>query len=86
MSAATRRSVGTAILVVGWSIVLSGAVIVVTALAGHSPGRDQRGGDGIALIMAGLMVVLAGNYVHHRARRAEADAEPSSTGGATGSR
>jgi hypothetical protein len=69
---------------VGWAVVLVGAVIAVSALVGSSPSRDQLGGEGIALVMAGLMIVLAGNYVHHRALQDDPDEESGIDGGGPG--
>ncbi len=85
MSTTTRKRIGAGVLVVGWSLVVAGAVRIATALAtgagaGAGAGaRDERAGLGLAVIMAGLLVVLAGNYIHHRARVATGsgmDTEP----------
>jgi hypothetical protein len=65
----TRRSgrrPGVGVLVAGWAVVLAGAIVVAVAVAAQSRGRDEMAGGGLALVMVGLMVVLAGNYMHHR--------------------
>jgi uncharacterized membrane protein len=67
MNTRTRKAIGVAVLVVGWSIVVVGGVLIATAAATASGRRDERAGLGLAVVMGGLLVVVAGNYVHHRA-------------------
>ncbi len=67
MKAMSEKAVGVAVVVVGWSLVAAGGVLIVTAVATHAGSRDERTGIGLAVIMGGLLVVLAGNYIHHRA-------------------
>ncbi len=61
----SRRSVGLAVLILGWSIVAVGVGLLVVGLTSSGPGRDERAGGGLALVMTGMLVVLAGNYGHH---------------------
>jgi hypothetical protein len=81
MDARLRTGIGVAVLVVGWSIVVGGGVLIATATLTHAVGRDERAGLGLAVIMGGLLVVLSGNYIHHRALiAADADADADSNG------
>jgi hypothetical protein len=60
-----KKGIGVAVLVVGWSLVVAGGVLMATAVAIGSARRDERTGLGLAVVMGGLLVVLAGNYIHH---------------------
>jgi hypothetical protein len=65
MSPGTRRTIGAAVLAVGCSVVAAGVLVIVLGTVGGGTGRDETVGSGIALLMAGMLVVLAGRYVHH---------------------
>jgi hypothetical protein len=81
MDARLRTVIGVVVLVVGWSVVAGGGVLLATATFTHAVGRDERAGLGLAVIMGGLLVVLSGNYIHHRARiAAEAEAAAEAAG------
>jgi len=66
VSKRTRPTVGAVLLLVGWVVVVVGSVLVVIGLTG--PGRDETIGSGLAVVMTGMLVVLAGSYAHHRDR------------------
>jgi hypothetical protein len=55
------------VLMTGWAVGAAGLILALTAAGDHGSGRDERAGTGIALVMAGLLVVLVGNYIHHAA-------------------
>ncbi len=65
VSIGTGRVIGTAVLVIGWSVVAAGAVLIGLGVAGRAAERDEVVGSGLALLMVGMLVVLLGNYVHH---------------------
>ncbi len=67
MSPRGQRRLGLVVLVTSWTVGAAGLLLALTAAGDHGAGRDQRAGTGIALLMAGLLVVLVGNYVHHAA-------------------
>ena len=54
---------------VGWSVVVAGALVVAIALVAAPAGRDQVAGWGLAAVMTGLLVVVAGNYLRHAVER-----------------
>jgi hypothetical protein len=73
MNTKSRKGIGVAVLVVGWSLVVADGVLIATAVTTRSGGGDERAGLGLAVVMGGLLVVLAGNYIHHRALVAHTD-------------
>ncbi len=75
MTTSGNRSIGTWVLVVGWMVVTAGGVVILLALGDHDRGRDERAGVGFALLMSGMLIVLAGNYIHHRALVDDAEPE-----------
>jgi hypothetical protein len=85
VSTSGNRSIGTWVLVVGWMVVIAGGVVIVLALGDHDRGRDERAGVGFALLMTGMLIVLAGNYIHHRALVDDAEPELSRRAGSDSS-
>jgi hypothetical protein len=73
MSTRTRKRIGFTILTLAWAVVLSGAVLAVVSLTGHDANSDEHAGIGFALIMGGMLIVLMGNYIVHRAKVEYAD-------------
>jgi hypothetical protein len=68
MSTRTRRRIGLLVLFLAWAIVLAGGILAMVSLLGHSSESDEGAGAGFALIMGGMLVVLMGNYIVHRAK------------------
>lgn len=60
---------GRAVLVVGRAVVAAGALLALAGLGVRPAWRQEVVGVGLALIMAGLMVVLLGNYLRHAEER-----------------
>ena len=54
-----RRSVGLAVLILGWSIVVVGVGVLVVGLTTSGPGRDERAGGGLALVTTTGMLAFA---------------------------
>ncbi len=63
----SRRILGVVVQAAGWAVILFGGVLMLLAIGNHSADRDERFGEGLALLMAGMLVLVAGNYIHHRA-------------------
>jgi hypothetical protein len=61
-----RPTVGGVLLVLGWTTVAIGAVVAVLGQTGSGGGRAETTGVGLAVVMVGMLIVLAGNYAHHR--------------------
>jgi hypothetical protein len=53
-------------LLLGWATVAFGAVVAVLGQSGTGGGRAETTGEGLAVVMVGMLIVLAGNYAHHR--------------------
>ncbi len=62
----TRKILGAAVQTAGWAVILLGGVLMLLSIGDHSADRDEHVGEGLALLMAGMLVLVAGNYVHHR--------------------
>jgi hypothetical protein len=54
------------LLLIGWGTVVAGVLVLVIGLTATGGGRAQTTGEGLAVVMVGMLVVLAGNYAHHR--------------------
>ncbi len=58
-------------LAAGRVVVVGGTATVLASLLVQRAPREEVAGIGLASIMAGMMVVLTGNYLRHAAERAE---------------
>ncbi len=63
---ARRPTAGGVMLLLGWATVAFGAVVAVLGQSGTGGGRAETTGEGLAVVMVGMLIVLAGNYAHHR--------------------
>jgi len=63
---------GRVVRTIGTVIATAGVLAVAGALAVRPSARQETAGIGLAAIMAGLMVLLLGNYLRHAAARTEA--------------
>jgi hypothetical protein len=54
------------LLLLGWTAVAIGVVVAVLGQTGTGGGRAETTGEGLAVLMVGMLIVLAGNYAHHR--------------------
>ncbi len=68
MSTHARKRIGFVVLVVAWIVVLAGAILAIASLTGHAADSDEHAGIGFALVMGGMLIVLMGNYIVHRAK------------------
>jgi hypothetical protein len=73
MSVRARKRLGFGVLITAWVIVLAGVILAAVSLISHGADGNERAGIGLALVMGGMLIVLMGNYIVHRANVVAAD-------------
>ena len=67
---------GRVVRALGGLVLAAGLLLALGSAVAGGAGGQERIGIGLALVMAGVMVLVLGNYLHHAAVRSAGEEDP----------